>query len=110
MYYYERLRDLREDADLTQKEAIQRSDVARNIRGSAFADRIVLEDASTGGTGQMRVSFTGTRFTGDGTTFSNSFVFNNPTQSLTIVGGTGADLITVKSIDRERYFRPKPTY
>ena len=54
---------------------------------------------STGSTGQMRVSITGTRFTGNGTSFSNSFVFANPTESLTIVGGTGADLITVQSID-----------
>ena len=41
-------------------------DDERVISGSIFGDDIVLEDATTAGTGQMKVTFQGLSFTSDG--------------------------------------------
>ena len=72
------------------------------IRGSAFNDEFILEDADLtdlANPGQMRVRVQGANFTIDGTNFENSFTFNNPSDSLKILGGSGGDKITVASVD-----------
>ena len=68
-----------------------------HVRGSAFSDRIVLEDDPTVA-GHMRVRFLGLRFFTAGGV-SGSFSFAAPADSLTIEGGTGGDTITVLSVD-----------
>ncbi|HLL17492.1 MAG TPA: hypothetical protein VK439_01805, partial [Rubrivivax sp.] len=68
------------------------------IYGSAFKDRMVIEDASATSAGQMRVSFLGLNFF-DGVLFSNGVVFDNPADSLSIYGLSGADRIEIRSLD-----------
>ena len=67
----------------------------RSVHGTAFADTITLEAA---GANQSKVSFGGLSLTSDGISFNNSFTFDNPTESLTITGGTGSDTLIVKSL------------
>ena len=69
------------------------------ISGSNMADNIVLEDADPDSTGRMMVTFPNLKFTADGVTFKGSYTFDNPKESLTIEAGSGADKITVKSLD-----------
>jgi hypothetical protein len=68
------------------------------IYGSAFKDRMVIEDASATSAGQMRVSFLGLNFF-DGVLFSNGVVFDNPADSLSVYGLSGADRIEIRSLD-----------
>ncbi len=69
------------------------------INGTVFNDKIVLEDASAASTGQMKVTFLGLSFYTGLATTNGSFTFANPTESLTILAGSGGDTITVKSMD-----------
>ena len=71
----------------------------RVIRGSVFADNIVLEDADPNSAGTMKVTFVGLNFF-NGIGYDTSFTFANPTSSLTILGGLGGDHITVLSVDQ----------
>ncbi|MES2101762.1 MAG: LEPR-XLL domain-containing protein, partial [Pseudomonadota bacterium] len=80
-------------------EFIEGDNAERQINGSVFDDDFILEDADTATQGQMRVTFDGWRFTSDGVTYTSSLVFDTPTTSLTIEGGSGADTITVNSLD-----------
>ena len=67
------------------------------VRGSSGDDKITLSDGP--GT-KNRITFADTFFFDAGTnTSTNTFDFDNPLESLTILGGTGADSITIASLD-----------
>jgi hypothetical protein len=67
-------------------------DTNRVFTGSIFDSDFTLAAA---GPGQMTVSFSNLSFT----TGPSSYTFNTPTGSLSLVAGTGADQITVASLD-----------
>src|SRR3954454_4893609 len=72
-------------------------DIDRKIQGTVFNDDIVLE-AAAGNLGHMTVTFNGLSFY-NGAGYDHSLTFVNPSESLKISGGSGADTITVKSLD-----------
>ncbi|HZF80990.1 MAG TPA: LEPR-XLL domain-containing protein, partial [Rubrivivax sp.] len=64
------------------------------IYGSVFKDRMVIEAADAG---RMSVSFVGLNFF-DGFLFSKGVVFDNPSDSLSVYGLSGADHIEIRSL------------
>ncbi|MFM8188319.1 MAG: hypothetical protein ACKN85_07560, partial [Pirellula sp.] len=71
----------------------------RVISGSMFSDELILEDDSSPNNGQIKLSFPRQRITSDGSSYNNSFVFSNPSESLTIKGLGGKDVIRIKTLD-----------
>lgn len=68
------------------------------IQGTAFADKIIIEDTGTSTDGLMRVRFDGVEIS-DGTNTTDVISFVVPADSLTIEANGGADEIEVKSLD-----------
>ena len=68
------------------------------IQGTAFADKIIIEDVGTSTDGQMRIRFDGMEIS-DGTTTTDALSFVVPADSLTIEANGGADEIEVISLD-----------
>jgi hypothetical protein len=71
----------------------------RIISGSMFGDDLILQDDGTAGNSRIKLSFPRQRITSDGSTYSNSFEFNIPSESLTIRGLGGKDTIRINSLD-----------
>ena len=82
-------------ANMDSGTVLEGDDANRVIKGTVFNDDIVLEAAAAG---HLKVTFNGFSFY-NGAGYDHSLTFVNPSESLKISGGSGADTITVKSLD-----------
>ena len=87
-------------AELFEQKYVESNLFEVKVRGTAYADTIIISDDATAGDGKMQVQFVGLVMF-DGTSFTTDpiYSFTVPTDFLLVEGKHGADSIEVKSLD-----------